>query len=730
VIRKYEVSWKDTLSDEELSQRFPIGSRINSVVLKADQERESLVLSLRRARYDPWDEIEERKEELIGSVVRGVVQDLKPYGAFVELQDPPGAVGLVHISRIPGGEDNDIGDLLWIGDCVEAVMAKIDLRARRIDLDIDERLARERIIEEPASGKAEQRSPLEDGSYRERDEIVGDGPGIVVRKRGVIHRILVIDDNEGFIDIFCDELREIGYDVDSVVDHKLGVEKATGPEYDLIFLDVDLEDVLGTDIAREILKSRPEACIILITAFNWEASDEFDLGELNLVGIASKINYHSEVSRLLQALEDGDRPSTLNYSTELQEKSSLDKMIESAKSGSIVGRLNPLLETLISETESDSGFIFRVDLIRHSVSIVAQGGKPRFNEFAKTDLWHSPVRDVAVGQKPVVAKDAEFDSKAVFRYLLAFVDFDSCVGFPITTGEENLRYALFLFSSSSFHFTDFLQQRALIVTRLAEQLLREGLMELRLREQQKLKLAGEISLGYTHEIHNKIVGLETYIKLVKHRFDEASVNPELCSDTSFKEKLRESIDTGLDITRYIKTTSNIYLDLGRKEKEGDIDVNKIIRELAHLVAVGARKRGGEVYFRLDDDLPTIQSIKLRLEQVFLNLMLNAVQLLDKSSFRSRKPRLLVESCYDPEDSDLPVKIRFVDDGPGIHRQQFDWIFQMGTSTRKDGTGLGLFISKGLVESLGGRLSIEDSVMFVGSAFLVELPTMIPEEIAK
>jgi ribosomal protein S1 len=173
VIRKYEVSWKDTLSDEELSQRFPIGSRINSVVLKADQERENLILSLRRAKYDPWDEIEERRDELIGSVVRGVVENLKQYGAFVRLEDPVGAVGLVHISRIPGGENNDIGDLLWIGDCVEAVMAKSDLRARRIDLDINERLARERIIEEPASGKAEQRSPLEDGSYEELDEIVG-----------------------------------------------------------------------------------------------------------------------------------------------------------------------------------------------------------------------------------------------------------------------------------------------------------------------------------------------------------------------------------------------------------------------------------------------------------------------------------------------------------------------------------------------------------------------------
>jgi signal transduction histidine kinase/predicted RNA-binding protein with RPS1 domain/ActR/RegA family two-component response regulator len=730
VIRKYEISWNETLSDEELSQRFPVGSKISPVVLKADQERESLVLSLRRARYDPWDRIEKRRDELIGSVVRGVVEDLKPYGAFVELQDPPGAVGLVHISRIPGGEDSSISDLLWIGDCVEAVVAKIELGARRIGLDINRRLTRERVAEETPAEKSERHLPLEEDSYEELDEIDDGTEGIVVRRRGIIKRILVIDDNEGFIESLCDELQAAGYSVDSVLDGESGCEKAISKEYDLILLDVDLGHTLGTNVAQEILRSRPEAYIILITAFDWRVSDEFDLGEMDLVGVVPKPDYHSEISRLLQALEDGERPSTLHRFSEQEKEKSFDEIRGLAKPGSVAGRLNPLLEEMISETESDSGFVFRLDLIKHSVSIVAQGGNVSFNEYAMTDLWHSPVKDAAVECKSVVAKDAKFDSQAEFRYLLEFVDFDSCVGFPIAVEEQGFRYALFLFSSKSFHFSKPRKQKTFLATRVAEQLLREGLMELWLREQQKLMLAGEMSFGHTHEINNKILGLERYVKLIKVRFEKARKDPELYSDKSFQKELEKSIQTSLDISRYLRTTSNIYLDLARKEKEGNIDVNQIIRELAHLVAVGARKRGGEVYLNLDDDLPTIQSIKLRLEQIILNLMLNAVQLLDESSLRSRKPRLLVTSEYDSQDSELPVKIRFIDDGPGIHRQRFDWVFEMGTSTRKDGTGLGLFISKGLAESLGGRLTIEDSVMFVGSTFLVELPTTIPEETAK
>jgi signal transduction histidine kinase len=179
----------------------------------------------------------------------------------------------------------------------------------------------------------------------------------------------------------------------------------------------------------------------------------------------------------------------------------------------------------------------------------------------------------------------------------------------------------------------------------------------------------------------------------------------------------------------LSSISNLYLDLARDEKEGKIDVNQMVRAIAVSMAPMAAQKGTEIYTRIDDELPSVRSIRVRLEQIFFNLMLNAVQLLGKAPPKARKPRLLVETSYEPRSS-LPVKIRFIDDGPGIHRQQFDWIFRMGTSTREGGAGLGLFISKGLAESLGGRLTIEDSVIFVGSTFLVELPTTIPEEIAK
>jgi signal transduction histidine kinase len=74
---------------------------------------------------------------------------------------------------------------------------------------------------------------------------------------------------------------------------------------------------------------------------------------------------------------------------------------------------------------------------------------------------------------------------------------------------------------------------------------------------------------------------------------------------------------------------------------------------------------------------------------------------------------------------------FIDNGPGIHAQHLEHIFDLGFSTRAEGTGLGLFTTRGLVEALGGKVTVSASVMFVGTTFVIDLPLIVPsvEEIA-
>jgi len=168
-----------------------------------------------------------------------------------------------------------------------------------------------------------------------------------------------------------------------------------------------------------------------------------------------------------------------------------------------------------------------------------------------------------------------------------------------------------------------------------------------------------------------------------------------------------------------------YLGLIQKEERLVVNINQILETTVKQLFPLAHVNKIHINTQFDDQLPLTRISSLRLEQVFLNIAVNAIQLMAQQSYPGQ---LQITSAYDIRDRDRPIKIRFIDEGPGIHRKLWDWIFQLGTSTKEGGTGLGLFISQGLLESLGGRLSIEKSYMFVGSSFLVELPVVSAQEV--
>ena len=98
---------------------------------------------------------------------------------------------------------------------------------------------------------------------------------------------------------------------------------------------------------------------------------------------------------------------------------------------------------------------------------------------------------------------------------------------------------------------------------------------------------------------------------------------------------------------------------------------------------------------LDNDLPQVKGMSSRLERAFVNIMLNAIQQIKSHSEAGGV--LVVSSALGQSDLGSQVRVRFIDTGPGIHRTDFERIFERGFSNRKDGTGLGLYITRGLVE---------------------------------
>lgn len=154
-----------------------------------------------------------------------------------------------------------------------------------------------------------------------------------------------------------------------------------------------------------------------------------------------------------------------------------------------------------------------------------------------------------------------------------------------------------------------------------------------------------------------------------------------------------------------------------KETLTTFSVNDIVGRAEMLVRPLARKGRVKIDFHLTENLPQVTGNSIALQQVFFNIMLNAVQLMTLKQDKQRQ--LKISTTYQPGHK-RPLLIRFADMGPGIHRQLWEKIFEPGVSMR-GGSGFGLFLARSMIGMFNGKIEVEESMVPIGTTFLVKLP---------
>jgi signal transduction histidine kinase len=129
----------------------------------------------------------------------------------------------------------------------------------------------------------------------------------------------------------------------------------------------------------------------------------------------------------------------------------------------------------------------------------------------------------------------------------------------------------------------------------------------------------------------------------------------------------------------------------------------------------------KITFDHPDHLLVIRNQAAALEQVLLNVLLNAVQqIAELHPGRGGWVNVSIEPPTEKgERSSFTILIE--DNGPGIHASLRDRIFEAGYTTRADGSGIGLYISWNLMEELGGRIYVKESHILSGTTFGLEIP---------
>ena len=382
----------------------------------------------------------------------------------------------------------------------------------------------------------------------------------------------------------------------------------------------------------------------------------------------------------------------------------------------IAGRLRKLQQT----TGATAVVLFHMEPATNQVSIRSHIGAPlKDYDTAKYSLHLTPISDVIRDRKPLSEADAS-RNPGRFRHL-RLLDFLSCIGIPV----ESLgppEYGLFLFHPrKDFFSSDHLNQASSVAAVLGAALARQETERI-IHRVQPFIFIGQLGSVLVHEINNALSSVVNNASTLKLDYEKLEHDPSIAVEPWIRDEIGKCT-AGISADGHrMADLVRLYLGLERREELGPTSVNQVVRQAMQVLEPKAAEDNVRMLLDLASDIPMTMTVASRLEQVFINVMLNAIQ---QTHLARGKGELLISTSFEPDNERLPIKVRFTDNGPGIHGQHLERIFGLGFSTRPEGTGLGLFVSEGLVKSLGGRISVEESVMMVGTTFLVELPVVVP-----
>jgi signal transduction histidine kinase len=387
------------------------------------------------------------------------------------------------------------------------------------------------------------------------------------------------------------------------------------------------------------------------------------------------------------------------------------------------------LTKLQLETQATACILFHMSLEGRVVRVMANTGTPlNAYDTKKYTLQASPIQEVIRQGIEVFEEDTSRNPEK-FKYL-NLIDYASCIGLPVETIRRT-RYSLFLFHSEKGHFTREHLRQAKMTSYFIGSIVDRGEVENVVRKVQPLVFAGQIGATLIHEINNRLGSVMNSAEtlLVDHNTIEKDVDKAM--DSKLRKRISESIRNLESDVRGMEKITSLYLGLMSIENREVVRINETVQRALNVLAPMAARNQVEILTEFENDLPATIAVGSWLEQAFVNVILNAIQHISLSKGEDELGELVVQTRFADHDDTFSLQVLFIDDGPGIHAQQLEHIFSMGFSTRTDGTGLGLFTSRGLIEALGGTIRVEASVMFVGTTFLIELPLIVPsvEEVA-
>jgi two-component system, LuxR family, sensor kinase FixL len=209
----------------------------------------------------------------------------------------------------------------------------------------------------------------------------------------------------------------------------------------------------------------------------------------------------------------------------------------------------------------------------------------------------------------------------------------------------------------------------------------------------RLTALGEMASALAHELNQPLSAIANYMKgsrrLLEGKSDEQSVMIRDAMEKAAEQSLRAG-----QIIRRLRD----FVARGESERRVE-SIQKLVEEASALALVGAKDSGVRVRFKFAPDLEWVLADKVQIQQVMLNLMRNAIEAMEQSDRREL-------TIFTEPGQDGAVIVGVADTGPGIAPEIAAQLFQPFITTKAQGMGVGLSISRTIIEAHGGQISAE------------------------
>jgi signal transduction histidine kinase/FixJ family two-component response regulator len=524
---------------------------------------------------------------------------------------------------------------------------------------------------------------------------------------------MVLDDEEGIASLCERVLKKAGFEVIAITNPQQGIKVLQQARIDLLLVDIRMPEVDGFHVMERARMHQPDLAIVMMTGYGTieTAIQALRLGANGLI-LKPFEQTDALIESVNQALLENERKRELSR---LEALRPLIQVSQSLFHETRTAELQDLiLDSVSTHLHCEHCGIYRRSGKDRLLALVASQGAPppaETSDFdggpvARTDAWWSPM---------IAKREGQDDPK-----MRAFLDEHNYATLMCVPAQKEADSRSVIFAARSSGEPDFSEADMEMFSILARQAsaalenarlledLRETLgqveaSQLALIQAEKMAAIGRLTASIAHEVNNPLQAVQNCLHLIGRE------DLDVTKKDFYMNLAQDELDRLMGTIREM-------LDFYRPSQQSRefTDVNQLIQSVLALLEKQLQKQGINVEMDMARQLPRVQMARNQIQQVFFNIVLNAMEAMPTGGE-------IAITSWRLEDQ---VAVTFHDTGPGVPDDVRPSIFEPFNSTKKQGTGLGLSVSYSIVDAHGGTLELSNSTEKngeTGAKFRVVLP---------